>query len=1212
MTTPVIHKWPKREIRGLLQELKTKEPVLAKYLEYAGDPWVTDFAELRPLMEVHFDEISHASVSQLDAWRVKGELKEINYQIQQLKRGRFFALVACDVHHCGFVTGAGLAVKREDAKQLAAKQALERLFFPSEPLEELRRCALSVRQHEVHAGARIPAIQAAETLAVLGEKLEDVHLSAFQPCGKAWQAAITCMCLEHRVTGPSADYDRNVAMALAGEMFMSRLRWYMRVPAGDPHEPELWASTWEQRRESLGKPWSGRTSVLKHEILRLQRLGKQTSDEDEILRLLPSESRWKTTQQILADAQALRCRRLADANAGTAAEGAGASRTVQRDFEVTPRDKDPRRPELRGALPIEQIRPDLGQILQDTQVLVVSGGTGSGKTTQLPQFLLDDWRSPDPPRVVVTQPRRIAAISVAERVAWERGGRLGDTVGYSVHGEMVRPQSSEGSIEYVTVGTLLRRAVSDITLEQCNMVIVDEVHERDLLTDFLLILLRELLPARPDMRLLLMSATLDVTSFSEYFNCPALQVQSESLFPVEEIHLEDPFFQDFVFTNALLSSEKQSRSAAEDNDVDMEKCLDIMDSSICSVVEEMSQRNRSDVGSILCFLPGWWEIRQMEERLAQGAQASKIWAIPLHSTLPKERQQQVFRKPPKGKVKVILGTNIAESSVTIGDVEVVIDSGLKRELTYDPKRRLSSLDTVWVSQSGAVQRRGRAGRVRQGRLLRLYSREQFDALPLQPSPEMQRCDLAQSCLQAVALGRDPQVFLASAIDPPPLAAVETAMEQLVGIHAVDNSDPDPEVCPVLLPIGEVLARLPLEPLLGRAALLGCILGIPEQSAALLVAAGGRTPFLGSRRDLAEAQRAFCAWSDPLAAAKALLQWERLTSSDPVAANQWAEEKHLSSARLANLSRDKAFLLRDMKRAGLLRNAGVSLSGPVTLSDAAETRDASAEVLETRGEFEESLLEVEQEEDSPESLIEDAEDSDALLATVLCSAYPGNVAMRSKENKRNFKLSSFAEANMSPASVNADAHETHPWWLYCDAASTHRTYMHSTTLIHDWQIALFGGLRSKTSYDQKMHTCMTLDHWLQVGGVLRRSNTLLLQLREQVTAAIAWKALDALEGGASDVAQEAQQVAETLRQWLRVLTRTPQNTEDQVQDESRLVFEDDVEEPEEVEEEPEELDDEELVEDLSKLTVAQLKDMLKEKGLKVSGRKSELVSRLSDD
>eukprot|EP00435_Cladocopium_sp_Y103_P026146 s2577_g6.t1 len=173
----------------------------------------------------------------------------------------------------------------------------------------------------------------------------------------------------------------------------------------------------------------------------------------------------------------------------------------------------------------------------------------------------------------------------------------------------------------------------------------------------------------------------------------------------------------------------------------------------------------------------------------------------------------------------------------------------------------------------------------------LYSREQFDALPLQPSPEMQRCDLAQSCLQAVALGRHPQVFLASAIDPPGVAAVETAMEQLVGINAVDNSDSDPEVCPVLLPIGEVLARLPLEPLLGRAALLGCILGIPEQSAALL------------------AQRAFCAWSDPLAAAKALLQWEKLTS-DPAAANQWAEEKHLSTARLANLSRDKAFLLRE--------------------------------------------------------------------------------------------------------------------------------------------------------------------------------------------------------------------------------------------------------------------------------------------------------------
>ncbi|CAK9084115.1 unnamed protein product, partial [Durusdinium trenchii] len=331
------------------------------------------------------------------------------------------------------------------------------------------------------------------------------------------------------------------------------------------------------------------------------------------------------------------------------------------------------------------------------------------------------------------------------------------------------------------------------------------------------------------------------TAFSEYFHCPALEVQSESLFPVEEIHLEDAFFSDFAFTNALLNAEKQSRQANEDGSSARYWPLEEPVTPVTPVTRRGSERETTQSGRLTTRgrrgrgSTAWkYCLEYWKERLAEGSRASAIWAVPLHSTLPKERQQQVFRRPPRGKVKVILGTNIAESSVTIGtwgrswmvflffvagDVEVVIDSGLKlgskqRELTYDPKRRISSLDTVWVSQSGAVQRRGRAGRVRAGRVLRLYSREQFDALPLQPSPEMQRCDLAQSCLQTVALGRHPRSFLANAIDPPDVAAVEMAMEQLVAIHAVDHSDPDPEVCPLLLPIGEVLARLPLEPLLG--------------------------------------------------------------------------------------------------------------------------------------------------------------------------------------------------------------------------------------------------------------------------------------------------------------------------------------------------------------------------------------------------------------
>ncbi|CAE7671012.1 DHX57, partial [Symbiodinium pilosum] len=379
------------------------------------------------------------------------------------------------------------------------------------------------------------------------------------------------------------------------------------------------------------------------------------------------------------------------ANDGADVSEADASQPSRR-FRRIPDADDPRRADVRGKLPIEQIRDSVGEVLGSSQVLVVSGGTGSGKTTQLPQFLLDDWEADHAPRIVVTQPRRIAAISVAERVAWERGER-----------------------EFLTVGTLLRRAVDDSCLRNCDVVIVDEVHERDMLTDFLLVLLREVLPSRPDLKLILMSATLDVHAFTDYFDsCPVLEVQSETLFPVEEVHLEDDFFAEFTYTHSLMAVEESAREALEKDDSDelegsangsrmlwggydggeIDKVLHVMDSSICAVVREISNRSGKDVkGSVLCFLPGWSEIRQMQERLSGGEEAKQIWTVPLHSTLPKEKQQQVFQKPPRSKVKVILATNIAESSVTINDVEVVIDSGLQRELAYDPKRRMSSLDT---------------------------------------------------------------------------------------------------------------------------------------------------------------------------------------------------------------------------------------------------------------------------------------------------------------------------------------------------------------------------------------------------------------------------------------------------------------------------------------------------------------------------------------
>eukprot|EP00931_Biecheleriopsis_adriatica_P057802 TRINITY_DN34311_c0_g1_i1.p1 TRINITY_DN34311_c0_g1~~TRINITY_DN34311_c0_g1_i1.p1 ORF type:complete len:1373 (-),score=333.98 TRINITY_DN34311_c0_g1_i1:126-4199(-) len=1253
---------PADEIREFLKKLKEEEPVLETYLDTATDPWLTDYAELQPLVE---GDVSDNPIGKLREWRTKGELSKVHYRHHKLTNGQFYCIVACDVHRCGFVTGTGLADTEEDAETLAAKQALERLFFPEKPIEEIKRCADAVRNHEHHSGARMPAIQAAETLEALEGKLEDVHVSAFRPCGKAWQAAISCMCFEVHVVGPAADDTQEVAMALAGEIFISRLRWYVRVPADDPHEPQMWAATWEQRKASRDKPWSGRTSVLSYEILRLSPLGGHMAGEDNIRKLLPHEVTWNSRRQALKDLTADRSSRSEDARRAAdeaIKSGSAVTDDSERNFEVTSEKDDKRRKEVRGKLPVDQIRGKLAEALTKSQVVVVSGGTGSGKTTQLPQFIADDWRgdATSGPRVVVTEPRRIAAVSVAERVAWERNEKVGESVGFAVHGNSVRPSSDSGSMEFVTVGTLLRRAVDDPVLSKCDVVVVDEVHERDMLSDFLLVLLREVLPLRPDLRLVLMSATLDVESFTGYFNsCPILEVESGPLFDVEQVHLEDNFFQDFNHTNSLLNSEAQLRkqmSAAkegaseedsEDNDAvsvagqmrwggndtgDSEKLLDTVDSAISQVVEDMSsKKSKGDKGAVLCFLPGWSEIRKLQDRLQSGPTAKSIWALPLHSTLPKEKQQQVFDKPPKNKIKVILGTNIAESSVTIGDVEVVVDSGLQRELTYDPKRRMSSLDTVWVSQSGAVQRQGRAGRVRAGRVLRLYSREQMEALSPQPSPEMQRCDLAQSCLQAVALGRDPRKFLADAIDPPSVAAVDAAMEQLAAIDAVGTLDRDAsDKTPVLLPVGEVLARLPLEPLLGRAAMLGCMLGVSEPTAALLVASGGRSPFTGNKNDVIDAQKAFCSWSDALAAAYALLQWEDVAQRQGDAkAKSWAEKRCLSISRLSGLSRDKAYLLRDMQRAGLLRGSDEGKAATKKPEKITEADEGSGVLLETRGELEEAMLEIEQEDEADDAVKSSSwqvtPEIENLLTAVLCTAYPGNLAMQSKDKGNGFKLANFGSAVLSPASVNAGEAEKSQWWLYGDLqASGNRSYMHSTTILQDWQVALFGGLRYKESFDQKKGTCMVLDGWLQVGARMNKTNDLLVTLRRELREAFAWKALDALEGASgreedeSDTREATENTAALLHSVIEFLAGKDGAEKRAAPASKPKVEEDEGEEEEEPDEEEvaDEQGEEEVAEDetssadFDDMTMQQLKDLLRERGLKVSGRKAELIERLS--
>ncbi|CAE8717763.1 unnamed protein product, partial [Polarella glacialis] len=323
-------------------------------------------------------------------------------------------------------------------------------------------------------------------------------------------------------------------------------------------------------------------------------------------------------------------------------------------------------------------------------------------------------------------------------------------------------------------------------------------------------------------------------------------------------------------------------------------------------------------------------------------------------------------------------------------------------------------------------------------------------------------------------------------------------------------------------------------------MLGCMLGVPEPTAALLVAAGGRSPFVGKKEDVIDAQKKFCDWSDALASARALMAWEeKVRTKGEAAAKAWAVDQLLSASLLQGLSRDKGHLLRDMQRAGLMR-----------LVRGAE-EDAAA-LLETRGELEESLDELDQEDDlvlkgkaQVSATSSSDPGSDAVMASVLCCACPANLALRSKPGASNFKIANYGTAVISPASVNSsaragnqgDKNGSSSWWLYGDLQSSGgRSYLQGTTRLEEWQVGLFGGLKFKESFNAGKGTCMQLDGWLEVGGRMKATNELLLELRKDIRHAFTWQALFALRGSSDSRSRAgAQRSAALLRAAIKMLS-----------------------------------------------------------------------------
>ncbi|KAJ2609896.1 DEAH-box ATP-dependent RNA helicase prp22 [Coemansia sp. RSA 1365] len=443
----------------------------------------------------------------------------------------------------------------------------------------------------------------------------------------------------------------------------------------------------------------------------------------------------------------------------------------------------------RRSLPVYKLRDLFIEAVDAHQFLVAVGDTGSGKTTQLTQYLYEEGFTRNG-RIGCTQPRRVAATSVAKRVAEEVGCRLGTTVGYTIRYEDCT--SPETKIKYCTDGMLIREILMDSDLRRYSVIMLDEAHERGLNTDVLFGLLKDTCRRRPDLKVIVTSATLDAEKFSKYFNnCPIFTIPGRT-FPVEVMFSREPE-------------------------------TDYLDSALMTV---MQIHLTEPPGDILLFLTGQEEIDTaceiLYERMkALGSMVPELIILPVYSSLPSEMQSRIFEPTPPGARKIVISTNLAETSVTIDGIYYVIDPGFVKQNTYDSKSGLDQLVVTPISQAQAKQRAGRAGRTGPGKCYRLFTESAFRNEMLPNSvPEIQRMNLSAMVLQLKAMGVNDLIGF-NFMDPPPVQTLIASLELLHSLGALDNEG-------LLTRIGRKMAEFPMSPELAKALLASVEYGCSEE------------------------------------------------------------------------------------------------------------------------------------------------------------------------------------------------------------------------------------------------------------------------------------------------------------------------------------------------------------------------------------------------